>query len=125
MHRQIKNVLKPSKHKKTNVFVRRRTAWWTCWHGYGAMVAEDIQIGLIANRREQITLTHTKGFSLPGNIVKEIVASTNVKNVQTLVKAAETLSSTPTNGQNHEADMLGFKTVRYNDFKLYKLTNGT
>lgn len=62
--------------------------------GYIAMIAEDIQIGVIANRIEWITLTHTKGFSPPGNIVKEIVASTNVKNVQTEVEALKILGST-------------------------------
>lgn len=57
---------------------------------YIAMIVEDIQIEVIANKIEWITLTHTKKqdpffFS---NILKELVASTNVKNVQTMVTVA-------------------------------------
>lgn len=40
-------------------------------------------------------------------------------------EASKILGSTWMNIINHEADMLGFKTLRYNYFKLYKLTNCT
>lgn len=60
------------------------------------------------------------------HILKEREASTNVKNVQTMVTVAKLQkASTRMNIINHEADMLGFKTLRYNYFKLYKLTNCT
>lgn len=58
--------------------------------------------------------------------LKERVASTNVKNVQTMVIAARPAAGCARmNIMNHEADMLGSKTLRYNYFKLYKLTNCT
>lgn len=91
------------------------------------MIAEDIQIEVIANKIKWITLyPFKKMIFFFWNILKELVASTNVKNVQTMVIVARIQrSSTWMNIRNHEADMLGFKTLRYNYFKLYKLTNCT
>lgn len=42
-----------------------------------------------------------------------------------IIVASKILGSTWMNIINQEADMLGFKTLRYNYFKLYKLTNCT
>lgn len=59
------------------------------------------------------TLPIQKWFFFFRNILKELVASTNVKNVQTMVIVARLQrSSTWMNIINHEADMLGFKTLQ-------------
>lgn len=59
------------------------------------------------------TLPIQKWFFFSRNILKELVASTNVKNVQTMVIVARLQrSSTWMNIINHEADMLGFKTLQ-------------
>lgn len=82
---------------------------------YIAMVAEDIHTGVIAN-----ILSHSKKkeekkeisfFFFSWNIWSERAASTNVKNVQIL-----RLDDI----KNHEADMLGFKTLRLNLYRLLK-----
>lgn len=77
---------------------------------YIAIIAEDIQI--IANNIYWYTLTHTKMIFF-SNILKGLVASTNVKNVQTMVIVARLQrSSTQINLINHKAAMLGFKTLQ-------------
>lgn len=59
------------------------------------------------------TLPIQKWFFFFWNILKELVASTNVENVQTMVTVARPQrSSTWKNIINHEANMLGFKTLQ-------------
>lgn len=97
MHRHIKNVSKQKvniKKRQISLSVADRATHLLAF--YIAMIVEDIQIEVIANKIEWITLTHTKKnkiFFFFRNILKELVASTNVKNVQTMVTVVEALKT--------------------------------
>jgi len=90
---------------------------------YIAMITEDIQTEVIANNNKCITLyPYKKMIFFKSQKLPQMPRTSN--NGQ-CAEDSKTLGATRVNAINHGADMLGFKTLRYNYLKLYKFTNCT